>query len=284
MGGICLKNAILVIVLFVALVVSTAISDYAYSESVYNARIDEQIRYMSLDADRHAKYSGFTVEQLGEGYINPDDFLGKVLIDVPVINQFPELPVGCEIASAVSVLNYIGYDIDKTEFTEKYITWDDSFKYDKNDKLHGPDPYKVFAGDPFKWGYGCYAPVLTESINRYFEDTGSSDMAIELNNVNIADLEKLVDEGVPVIVWASQEMMSYKYKESASWVVNGTSEEHQWLSNTHVLVFVGYDTNCYYFMDCNDKTEIMPYSKQGFINRWTEQGSQSIVIKIQENS
>lgn len=274
-----MKNTLLVIILFFALVILTAISDYAYSESVYQSRIDEQILYASLNADRHTIYNGYTIEEYGESYEKPEKFLGRVIMNVPVINQHPELPCGCEMVSAVALLNYLGYDIDKMEFTEKYITYKDDFYTDDNDVLHGPDPFRFFVGNPYNWGLGCYAPVIENSINTYFEDIHSPDKAVAIDNLNIADLEKLLDEGVPVIVWASQEMMPYKYRDSTKWMIDETDREHTWLANSHTLVLVGYDTDCYYFMDCNDKEEIVPYSKEGFVKRWTEQGCQTIAIK-----
>ena len=275
-----MKNTLLVAVLFVSLIVCSSISDYAYTEYVYQTRQEEQLLYLSLNADKHSTYGGYTVEQLGEGYEKPTNFLGKAVIDVPVINQFPELPVGCESTSAAALLNYLGYDISKTKFTEKYLKWDDNFYNDKNEQLFGPDPNKVFAGDPFDWGYGCFSPVIVNSLNDYFADNGIENTAIELKNLNSADMEKLIDEGVPMIVWASRDMKSYKYKQSSSWKVSGTNQEQQWLGNSHTLVLCGYDSNCYYFMDCNDKKEITAYSKIGFMNRWNENGAQCIAVKI----
>jgi Uncharacterized protein conserved in bacteria len=210
-----MKSALLIATLFFALSLSTGASDYTYSEDIYMDIIEEQIIY----ADRNTLYSGYTVNQLGEGYSKPDNFSGKVIIDIPVINQNPELPSGCEITSSVSVLNYLGYNIDKEEFTDTYISCKDDFYTDEYDILHGPDPYKYFIGDPYGWGFGCYANVMAESINKYFKDINSQNTAIALWNVNIADLEKLIDEGVPLIVWASQEMEPYNYQNSTTWLI-----------------------------------------------------------------
>jgi uncharacterized protein YvpB len=275
------KNTLLVTALFISLIACSTVSDYAYTQAVFEARQQEQLTYMELNADKHSKYGGYSVEELGEGYEKPVNFLGKVVINVPVINQFPELPVGCESTSAAAVLKYIGYDVSKTEFTEKYLKCSNDFYYnDKTDTLYGPDPNKVFAGDPFKKGYGCYAPVIVNALNDFFNESGSGNRALELKNLNSADMEKLINEGVPLIVWASQDMKSYKYRQSATWIINDSGIEQQWLGNSHTLVLCGYDNNCYYFMDCNNKKEITPYSKTGFMNRWEENGSQCIAVKL----
>ena len=275
-----LKNKLLVTALGICTAVCTVIADYAYTGQVYDERAAEIARYESLNADPHMLYNGYTVEELGEGYPQPVSVFGKLVLDVPIINQYPELPIGCEITSATAVLQYLGFNVDKLYLTDNYLIWDDNFTYDEEMVSHGPDPYKVFAGDPYNWGYGCFAPVIVDALNRYFEDHAPNYEAISLEETNSADIEKLLNEGVPMIVWASRDMKPYNYREPAEWLINGTGEPYTWIGNSHTLVLCGYDNACYYFMDCDDKDEIMPYLKEQFLNRFTENGSQCIVIKI----
>ena len=89
-----MKNKVLVAALAVCTAVCTVIADYAYTGQVYDERAAEIERYEQLDADPNRLYCGYTIAQLGEGYENPESIFGKVSIDVPIINQFPELPVG----------------------------------------------------------------------------------------------------------------------------------------------------------------------------------------------
>ena len=37
-------------------------------------------------------------------------------------------------------------------------------------------------------------------------------------------------------------------------------------------------------MDCNNKKEITPYSKTGFMNRWEENGSQCVAVKLDSSA
>ena len=79
----------------------------------------------------------------------------KAYIDnFPCLNQLPELPTGCEVTSLTMVLNYLGYDADKTDIAANYL-----------EKGDYPDanPNTTFVGTPFdKASYGCFAPVITD--------------------------------------------------------------------------------------------------------------------------
>lgn len=275
-----MRNKLLVISLGVFTFIATGIADYIYNDEVYEERAAEIALYKSLNADPHMIYSGYTVEELGEGYDKPSSVFGKKVMQLPVINQFPELPVGCEIVSAASVLQYLDFDIDKITFATDFVESNNDFTYDAKGNSHGPDPHKVFAGDPFTWGYGCYPPVIEKAMNKYFESQDSGYKAFTLYDMNSADIEKLINEGVPIIVWASQDMKPFNYRNPAEWYINGTNEKFQWYGNSHTLVLCGYDSQCYYFMDCNDKTEITYYLKEQFLHRFEDAGQQCIVVKL----
>lgn len=269
----------LVIVLFLCLLTCTVIADYVYTDEVYEKRANEIAKYESLNADPHTIYSGYTVEALGDGYDNPQSLFGNVQINVPLINQFPELPVGCEIVCATSVLQYLGFEIDKVTMATDFFDCDNNFTIDDNRNSYGPDPRKIFAGDPFSWGYGCFADVVANAMNKYFVSAESEYKALTLYNINSADIEKLIDEGVPIIVWATQDMKPFNYRKPAQWYINGTDEVYEWLGNSHTLVLCGYDNVCYYFMDCNNKDDITPYVKSSFLNRFDDAGLQCVVVK-----
>lgn len=277
-----MRNKLLVTALGLCLAASAACADYFCTWSLYSERTAEQERYEALDADPHALYNGYTVEELGSGYEKPVSVFGKTVIDVPLINQYPELPVGCESVCAAALLQYLGFETDKFDFTDNYLKWDDNFYYDESGNSHGPDPRKVFAGDPYSWGYGCSDSVLAEAMNRFFAEKDPSYTALALSeHINSADIEKLIDEGVPVIVWATVDMKPFNYRKPSEWITD-SGETYCWYGNSHTLVLCGYDNNCYYFMDPGDKDEITLYMKSSFLNRFEENGFQAVAVKIDE--
>ena len=275
-----MRNKLLVITLGIILAVMSVIADYAYTQTVFEERIKEHEKYEAINADPHMLYNGFTVEEFGAGYQKPSDVFGTVVLDVPLINQHPELPVGCEPVCAAAVLQYLGFETDKFDFTDNYLEWDDNFYYDDDMVSHGPDPRRVFAGNPYEWGYGCSAEVLADAMNRFFEKNDDSYTAYSIDSaINSADIEKFIDEGVPVIVWATIDMKPFNYRKPWEWIIDETGETYCWYSNSHTLVLCGYDNHCYHFMDPNDKDEIILHLKDTFLRRFEDNGFQAVAVK-----
>lgn len=278
-----MHNGKITAVLGAALLICTYITDMVYSDSLYIDRINERIKYAELGADPNSTYSGFTVEQLGEGYEKPEKLLGKTIIDFPVVGQFPELPTGCEITCAAALLQYLDFNADKNYLSDNYMRKNDNFYKNDKGELFGPDPSIYFVGDPKREdGYGCYAPVIVEAVNLYLDDMGAADThrAVLLEALNSADIEKLLDEGVPLIVWASGDMEHFRYNDQSVWTATGSRRQITWLGNSHTLVLIGYDPNAYYFMDCGKNNAVVTFSKKSFLERWQENGSQTCAIKL----
>lgn len=274
-----MKNSLLCAVLGLNLIICAAAYDYVNGNIKYHSELNERIVYAELNADINRRYSGYSIEELCEGYELPEKFLGKTQIPFEVTNQYPELPVGCEVTCAAALLDFFGYDIDKCRLTELYLPISDGAFSEKDGVLYGADPHKYFVGDPYGRGYGCYKEVIADVLNEYFFSNGSENRAVILEDSNSADLERLLSGGVPLIVWASIDMKPYKYNSVSEWNTD-EGETIMWLSNSHTLILVGFDNSYYYFMDCNNKTEIERYPKETFIKRWEENGKQTIAVKI----
>jgi uncharacterized protein YvpB len=274
------------------------VSDYTETLSREEERMAELSEYQEIGALRNAKYSGYTIDEIIAGFSSlgtaPQKSLviPKRLIEVPMVNQYPLLPVGCEIASAVSLAGFLGYNISLETFTDTYITHtgeapDFGFTRIKagtpenpglEDILYGPDPEKIFVGNPYGWGYGCKAPVITEAMNRFFETAHSDFLAVTMYGLNEPDFKRLIAGGVPVIVWATLDMEPFEYRNPTKWTITETGEELQWYKGSHTLLMCGYDDDVFYFMDPNDKESYTPYSRDLFMTRYEEAGAQAVVV------
>ena len=80
---------------------------------------------------------------------------------VPLIQQYPLLPNGCEAVSAAMILQYYGFDITAQEFVDEYLFMQPL--YYENNILCGPDPSHAYAGNPYTVtdGLGCYCLLYT---------------------------------------------------------------------------------------------------------------------------
>ena len=73
-----------------------------------------------------------------------------VISDFPIIYQMPELPTGCEITAAAMVLNYYGFQVDKTVLAEQYLPtlYSTGIYYGQDGRTYGNDMNAYFIGDP----------------------------------------------------------------------------------------------------------------------------------------
>lgn len=195
----------------------------------------------------------------------------SVLIDVPLICQNPVLPTGCEATAAAMILQYWGENISHEAFASNWLECDNEF-YKTAGVLHGPDPNLVFAGDPFsKHSYGCYEQPIVNAVNR----NSTVCQAVTIKNKSLDSLcKKYIDQGFPVLIWATMEMApSYKSK---SWVTK-SGTEFTWIAGEHCLVLVGYGAEEYYFNDpLNGK--LVCYPKDLTKERYEELGKRAAVI------
>ncbi len=198
---------------------------------------------------------------------------GDSLIHVPYISQKGLLPTGCEIVSAVMVLQYYGYTLTAQEFVEDYL--DKEPLYWVEDVRYGPDPRDAFVGDPFSAeGFGCYAPVIERALGRILS---SQHRVVNTTGRSLDALVKeYIEKGVPVLVWATINLKpSY---DSVSWTDTRTGETVTWRAREHCMVLVGCDDESYYFNDPYDGNGCMAYPRNKTEIRYAELGKQSLVI------
>lgn len=119
-------------------------------------------------------------------------------LDVPVVYKGKELPTGNEVASLTMVLNYLGFDVSKTELAQNYLTC-----AEKGEATFS----QAFIGSPFESdGIGCFAPVISDTAQKYLRAQSSGRNVKNLNADRFDDVLLRVASGYPVLVWVNQDL------------------------------------------------------------------------------
>lgn len=183
--------------------------------------------------------------------------------DFICLNQNPELPTGCEVTSLTMVLNFLGYDAEKTDIADNYL---------KKEEYPDANPNTTFVGTPFdEASFGCFAPVITDCANLY----GAH--AINISGASIDRFCQYVENGQPVIVWATMDMEHTDYGSSV-WIADD-GQLIIWPGREHCLVMTGFDTAKDEVYMADPLTgEITTYNFSVFYRRWLELGCQGVVV------
>lgn len=168
---------------------------------------------------------------------------GEVYLGVPQLCQYPMLPTGCESVAAVMVLQYYNEAVSAEVFADRWLKKDSHF-YRKKQKLYGPNPEEVFAGNPFKRkSYGCFAPVIAEAIHQRSYNCDAKTLYGQTLEVLCRDY---ISMGKPLLIWATMGMKTPT--QGNTWYLKDDTL-YQWKAGEHCLVLVGYDLAYYYLND-----------------------------------
>jgi uncharacterized protein YvpB len=198
------------------------------------------------------------------------------------ILQLPELPTGCEITALTMLLRFYGYEADKIDMAENYlpVSWG-NYKTDDEGNVYKDSFFTYFIGDPFGRGYGCFAPAIMTAAKKYLgeketEGIGSFE-AVDISGCEPEYLYKLVSEGTPVMVWATDGLIAPEYYES--WLDNETGEKLDWYLNEHAFLLVGYDLDSRLITVNDPMKGIKVYSMDKFEIRFKEMYSQAVHLR-----
>ena len=225
----------------------------------------------------HASARGMTgTENMGETSEQVEKTREQALIkEFEIVRQMPELPTGCEITALTMILNYYGFQADKTVMAEKYLPTVPAEFYEGADgRIYGPDMDAYFVGDPFSGGYICGTEAVLSAADAYLADQGSSCRAEDLTGAEPEQLYKCVSEKVPVLVWVTIGMQ--ERKEPQGWYTED-GRCMDWSSNDHGAVIIGYDEDTVTIAD--PLSGLCVYSRKQFEHVFVSRGSQCVIIR-----
>lgn len=203
-----------------------------YVDAGLNEAVVETVAAINSDVKSEVKEEPVSLIQTVEDTF-PNSFR---LEEYDWLNQYPELPTGCEITSLTSVLNYYGFDVDKTTMADNYLA-----------KGYGSF-YKMFLGNPRdETSFGCMAQPIVDAANKYFKSNNTLMKAENISGSGFEDILKKVAQGDPVVIWNTMDMKPAF--ESQTLLLDG--EEYIWIAPEHCVVITGYDINkrIVYIMD-----------------------------------
>lgn len=139
----------------------------------------------------------------------------------------------------------------------------------------GPDPEKVFVGDPHKKGSaGCFAPPLVQLFSQFLPPL------LRAQDATGTELEQLAKEslsaGEPVLIWATADMA--EPSASIHWSLPDGSI-CDWPQNTVCMVLVGYDETSYWLEDPSSETGPTRWSKELVKKRYEAIGSHCLTVR-----
>ncbi|WP_169802737.1 serine hydrolase [Neobacillus soli] len=162
--------------------------------------------------------------------------ISGITLNVPLINQRPELPTGCEITAVTMMLQYKGVRVNKVTLANKM-------------PRHSSNPNLGYVGNPFtKRGWTIYPPALMGVVKKY---AGS---AKNLTGTSNANVEKQLLNNKPIVVLVSR--------------MHGFS--------VHALTLTGFDKTNYYYNDCWSGEKNAKISKKEFNKLWSNQSKRAI--------
>lgn len=197
--------------------------------------------------------------------------------DAPLSLQNPDYPNGCESASAVMLLNYIGIDITLKDFIDNYL--EKESVYERDGDRFGPDPAKSYAGDPASEnrGWGAFEPVISVSIAKIIENSSlKEEIYILPSEIYKEPLYILATSEYPSIIWTTID-----YQEATdiySWFSYDKKYTYTYPKNSHTVLLTGMDENFYYINDPLKKEKNIPVPKEQLEKSFDSMGRQYITL------
>lgn len=230
------------------------------------------------EAFKYAKNNGYTeiYYQDDENIIWTENINLKedTILDVPLINQLPELPRGCEVTSLAMILKYRGINADKMELSEKVKKDLTPYYRDADNKIHYGNPYDGFVGDMYnknKNGYGVYHGPIVELAQEY-----SGEAAIDLTGLEFEEVLYMVQKGNPVWIITNG---SYNTLSDSDFVIWHTPTGLvKVTTRLHAVVITGFSKDKVYINDPLRNNKNIEVDRENFRKAWEQMGNQAMTI------
>ncbi|SDK09147.1 C39 family peptidase [Sediminibacillus albus] len=196
----------------------------------------------------------------------------SVVLEAPIIQQYPQLPRGCEVTSLAMLLQFHGIDASKMKLADEIAKDDTPYKQTEDGVFFG-NPAKGFVGDMYSLsnpGYGVYHQPIAELAETY-----AGDKVHDFSGGSFYEIFKHINNNHPVWVITNTAFKKLPKSSFQTWKtpqgpIDITMKEHS------VLV-TGYDETFIYFNDpLVNKQRKAPIDD--FEEAWVQMGKQAITV------
>jgi len=195
----------------------------------------------------------------------------KVLLDVPLISQLPELYNGCEVTCLTMLLNYLEVEVNKITLANEMIK-------DITPLKRSPEGEIVFWGNPRvgfvgditgekSIGYSIYPEGLKPLLDDYLEGR-----TVILNGEEYSSIEECLRQHKPVLVWVTSDFNPPR--RYTTWKNNNNTIEAYF--SQHCVLVTGYSENFVYYNDPLNLGKNKKISKATFIAAYNSMGKMAL--------
>lgn len=204
------------------------------------------------------------------GTRTPDTEKDKIILDIPIVKQNPELKYGCEVTSLAMVLKYAGVNTDKLKLADELPKDNDPVqKTESGNITRWGNPDHGFVGDITgkSAGYAVYAGPLEKLMKQYLKNR-----TVNLTRKSFDEVLAQIKNGKPVILWTTGD---YKVPDRWESWKHGNEEINTPL-DLHAVVLVGFDKDHLYINDPLTGEKAKKTKKDSFLESWKALGQQAL--------
>ncbi len=185
----------------------------------------------------------------------PQDYCSRV----NYIDQYEDLPSGCEIIALAVCLNSMGFSVTPTEIADSYLDTSDADQ-------------ETYLGSPYEDG-GCLPPAIVQTTAAFSAGKAQKAYALDITGTSMQDLIALTNLGYPVLTWTTEGIIDpYDFEY--------ISDEWTWYYPEHCVALYGVNGDNVLVSD--SMYGLMEYDAGQFAEVYGECGSMAVVI-VPEN-
>lgn len=245
---------------------------YAYADSTGMLPVSKKVSGSKASNVENSPQSSSQVVNpaLKSGGIDFSNMKASVALNVPFIDQNPELPTGCEVTALAELLHFYGFEIDKEELAKNYLPIKQNPETGAFIEFYLGSPWEVN-------GSGCFAPAISICANSFLKDQESKLVASSISYSDPAAIFNELSQGRPVIVWTSYNYAEREVTYKDVPLLDGNY--FPWPSNEHCVVLCGYDSNKGTVTFADPTYGMVEHSMEDFVYFYQMYFYQAVIIK-----